>query len=79
MNDLVLLHGWAMNSAVWAPLLPLLEKRFQVTLLELPGHGEAPWKGGETLNDWAEQVLAVGPPARPGTSPPRRRCGRRSG
>ena len=59
---LVLLHGWAMNSAVWAPLLPLLQARFQVTLLELPGHGEAPWQGGETLSDWAEQVLAAAPP-----------------
>ncbi len=58
---LVLLHGWAMNSAVCVPLLPLLEKRFRVTLLELPGHGEAPWRGEETLDDWAHQALAAAP------------------
>ncbi|HHH12698.1 MAG TPA: pimeloyl-[acyl-carrier protein] methyl ester esterase [Thiolapillus brandeum] len=61
--DLVLLHGWGMNGAAWDPLLPLLESRFRVTRLELPGHGESPWddEGGD-LARWAEAALAAAPP-----------------
>src|SRR4051794_11418514 len=36
---LVLLHGWAMNSAFWEPLLPRLAARFRVHAVDLPGHG----------------------------------------
>lgn len=39
VTDLVLLHGWGMNSAVWQPVLEQLEKSFRVTLIDLPGHG----------------------------------------
>lgn len=37
--DLVLIHGWGMNAAVWDELLPDLEQRFRVTRVDLPGHG----------------------------------------
>ena len=37
--DLVLVHGWGMNAAVWEPLLPAMSAHFRVTVLELPGHG----------------------------------------
>jgi len=61
--DLVLLHGWGMNGAVWGPLLSLLESRFRVTRLELPGHGESPWDDeGDDLARWAEAALAAAPP-----------------
>ncbi len=60
--DLVLLHGWGMNGAVWGALLPLLESRFRVTRLELPGHGRSPWKGeGNDPARWAEAALAAAP------------------
>jgi pimeloyl-[acyl-carrier protein] methyl ester esterase len=36
---LVLLHGWAMHSGLWAPLLPRLIGRYRVHLVDLPGHG----------------------------------------
>jgi len=58
--DLVLLHGWGMNAAVWQPLLPGLQERFRVTRIELPGHGgSAMIEGG--LEDWARACLAVAP------------------
>lgn len=38
---LVLVHGWGLNAAVWAPLLPLLETDFRVLTLDLPGHGRS--------------------------------------
>lgn len=36
---LVLLHGWAMHSGLFAPLLPRLTNRFRVHRVDLPGHG----------------------------------------
>ena len=38
---LVLLHGWAMHSGLFAPLLPRLIDRFRVHLVDLPGHGHS--------------------------------------
>jgi pimeloyl-[acyl-carrier protein] methyl ester esterase len=40
--DLVLLHGWALSSCVFADLLPRLETRWRVILVDLPGHGASP-------------------------------------
>jgi pimeloyl-[acyl-carrier protein] methyl ester esterase len=39
---LVLLHGWAMHSGVWGPLVPRLARRFRVHAVDLPGHGRSP-------------------------------------
>jgi pimeloyl-[acyl-carrier protein] methyl ester esterase len=36
---IVLLHGWAMHSGLWGPLVPRLAKRFRVHAVDLPGHG----------------------------------------
>jgi pimeloyl-[acyl-carrier protein] methyl ester esterase len=38
-RPLVLLHGWAMHSGVWLPLLPRLLDRYRVHRIDLPGHG----------------------------------------
>jgi pimeloyl-[acyl-carrier protein] methyl ester esterase len=38
-RPLVMLHGWAMHSGVWAPLLPRLVDRYRLHLIDLPGHG----------------------------------------
>jgi len=40
-RPLVLLHGWGFSSEIWAPLLPALTKHYQVTLIDLPGHGQS--------------------------------------
>jgi len=37
--DLVLLHGWAMHSGIFAPLARELASRFRLHLVDLPGHG----------------------------------------
>lgn len=37
--DIVLIHGWAMHSGVFAPLTRQLVPRFRVHLVDLPGHG----------------------------------------
>lgn len=58
--DLVLLHGWGMNAAVWEPLLPQLQQDFRVTRVELPGHGKSPLIPGG-LHAWAKACLALAP------------------
>ncbi|MCB1802978.1 MAG: pimeloyl-ACP methyl ester esterase BioH [Gammaproteobacteria bacterium] len=59
--DLVLVHGWGMNSAVWEPLLSTLSQHYRITLVELPGHGGSAAAGGPDLADWAARLLAVAP------------------
>jgi pimeloyl-[acyl-carrier protein] methyl ester esterase len=38
--QLVFLHGWGVNSGVWAPLIALLQDSFCITTMDLPGYGE---------------------------------------
>ena len=60
---LVLLHGWGLNSAVWAPLLPRLETQFRLALVDLPGHGGSrAVPAPPSLAGWAEAVAEVAPP-----------------
>lgn len=37
--DLVLLHGWGLNSGVWEPISEALTEQYRVTLIDLPGFG----------------------------------------
>lgn len=39
--NLILLHGWAMHSGIFAPLLPSLNQHFRVHCIDLPGHGQS--------------------------------------
>ncbi len=62
-RPLVLLHGWGMNSAVWQPLLPLLHQQWEVTTIELPGHGSSDSLPLESsIDDWADACLQAAPP-----------------
>jgi pimeloyl-[acyl-carrier protein] methyl ester esterase len=60
--DLVLLHGWGMNSGVWSPLLDELSRRYRLTLLELPGHGGSTYDPVHAdLQAWAAACLQAAP------------------
>lgn len=59
--QLVLLHGWGMNAAVWEPLLPELAEHFSLTVIELPGHGESAPAASADLAEWARLCLAAAP------------------
>lgn len=39
LPTLVLIHGWGICSRIFYPLLPLLNKSCNITLLDLPGYG----------------------------------------
>ncbi len=69
-TNLVLLHGWGMNNAVWAGAWEAPGQRGFASVgqslmpcpLELPGHGEQPWDGRCTrLSDWAQSALDRAP------------------
>ena len=59
-KPLVLVHGWGMHAGVWMPLLPRLEKRWRVTMIELPGHGESDFLQGD-VHDWGRALLESAP------------------
>lgn len=58
---LVMLHGWGLDSAVWAPLLPELTRRFRVTCVDLPGHGYSEAGPDVDLQGMAQSVASVAP------------------
>lgn len=62
-NDLVLLHGWGMNSAVWEPIIDQLDQHFTVTCVDLPGHGFSTLSDTAVsgLDDWANAIANVVP------------------
>lgn len=60
--NLVLLHGWGMNGAVWHELAARLEADFCLHIVDLPGFGHSrPLPADSSLADWADSVLAVVP------------------
>lgn len=60
--ELVMLHGWGMNSRVLHGFAEKLSESHRVTLIDLPGHGDSPYSGETELAEWALACLAVAPP-----------------
>jgi pimeloyl-[acyl-carrier protein] methyl ester esterase len=61
-TDLVLLHGWGMNSAVWQALPDSLTQQRRLHPIDLPGHGGAPFDPAwRDLDAWADACLAQAP------------------
>ena len=40
-KPIVLVHGWAMHSGIWQDFAQQLAKNYQVTCIDLPGHGQS--------------------------------------
>jgi len=62
--SLVLIHGWALHGGVFAPLVSRLSSRFQLHLVDLPGHGHS--RDDDTplaLPHVVSQIAAATPPA----------------
>ena len=59
--DLVLLHGWGMNAAVWEEVAGALARGFRVHLVDLPGHGASPLEGPFELEAVTGALLAALP------------------
>lgn len=62
--DLVMIHGWAMHSGIFAPLTRALAVRFRLHLVDLPGHGLSPQRDGRfVLADCAHAIAEQVPRA----------------
>lgn len=61
VRDLVLLHGWGLNSAVWQPLVAELGSQFRLHLVDLPGYGRSQDFPALSLAQMAETLLAHAP------------------
>lgn len=63
-TPLVMLHGWAMHGGVFSPLVARLESRFELHLVDLPGHGRSRESGLPLqLDAIADEVAARTPAA----------------
>lgn len=60
-DDLVLLHGWGMNGAVWHQVVEALSRHFRVHVVDLPGYGYSAACHAPTLERMAEWVLEEAP------------------
>jgi len=60
--NLVLLHGWGVNSRVWDSVVPTLSETFEVSAIDLPGYGSmAAHDAGQDLDQIADVVLSQAP------------------
>lgn len=57
-HELILLHGWGLQRAVWEPVLPLFPPTTHAHALDLPGHGAAAMTTPYTLAALAQSMLA---------------------
>ncbi len=61
--DLVLLHGWGMNAAVWQALSAQLARDFCVYAVEMPGFGNGGAEsGGDSIAATVDSLAAAMPP-----------------
>lgn len=61
--DLVLLHGWGLNSACWQNIVPQLSEHYRLHLVDLPGFGlsHESFSESQSLADIASALAAVTP------------------
>ncbi|MFT6987476.1 MAG: pimeloyl-[acyl-carrier protein] methyl ester esterase [Psychromonas sp.] len=60
-ENLVLLHGWGVNSAVWEPVIEQLSQHFRLYLIDLPGFGKSKGLSEYTLQTIVDAIVAVLP------------------
>lgn len=59
--DLVLIHGWGMNGAVWQQVVPELSKDYRVHTVDLPGYGNSATQLECSLDSMAQRLLEESP------------------
>jgi len=60
-ENLVLLHGWGVNSVVWKPVIEQLSQHFRLYLIDLPGFGKSGGLPEYTLQTIVDAIIAVLP------------------
>jgi pimeloyl-[acyl-carrier protein] methyl ester esterase len=56
---IVLLHGWAMHSGLWGPIVLRLARRYRVHAVDLPGHGHSATPASFTLDAVVDALVAA--------------------
>lgn len=59
--ELVLLHGWGASSDCWRSALPQLRQHFNVTLIDLPGHGRSQSHRVSSVDEFIADIMAHAP------------------
>ena len=62
--DVLLLHGWGCETALWKPVYEHLSRRRRVTVIDFPGHGQSgrppvPWGAEDFAAMTAELIEAL--------------------
>ena len=60
-EDLVLVHGWGVNSVVWEPVIEQLSRHFRLHLVDLPGFGQSKNLSEYTLQRIVDALVEVLP------------------
>ncbi|RUA05080.1 MAG: alpha/beta hydrolase [Gammaproteobacteria bacterium] len=59
-KDLVLLHGWGFNSDLFNDLIARYQNQYQITVIDLPGHGRSSVVNGD-LDKWCDEIIKLLP------------------
>ena len=62
-QPLVMIHGWAMHSGVFDPLVAQLREQFRLFLVDLPGHGLSTERDDIDLAQVAQRIAQLTPAA----------------
>ncbi|HEU5089775.1 MAG TPA: alpha/beta fold hydrolase [Roseiflexaceae bacterium] len=54
----VLIHGWSSSSFTWAPVLPILNRRYRCVAVDLPGFGQSPQPIKTPTIAWYADLIA---------------------
>ncbi len=60
-KPIVLIHGWAMHSGIWRTFARQLAQHYQVTCLDIPGHGFSDTIEPYTLESIADVLMEAVP------------------
>lgn len=60
-DDVVLLHGWGMNGAVWDHTVEALRAYYRVHSVDLPGYGFSADSPADSVEELVEQLLQSAP------------------
>ncbi len=56
-KSIVMVHGWAMHSGIWRDFAQQLAQDYQVTCIDLPGHGRSERIDSFTLDRISETLV----------------------
>lgn len=54
---LILVHGMGSASTAWKVIRPALEEKFQVTAIDLPGHGKSDFDPNQAMDPYSLALL----------------------